>query len=93
MEAEAVKKRLAKMKSDLERQRRSELIVRFEEERKEVEAAHYEEMNEFNKYWDGKFMEYQSEAEKIESETLDKHHHEGTEFEEVVEQSIPLEKR
>jgi hypothetical protein len=29
MEAEAVKKRLAKMKSELERQRRGELVQRF----------------------------------------------------------------
>lgn len=30
MEADAAKKRLAKMKSELERQRRGELVVRFE---------------------------------------------------------------
>lgn len=61
------------MKAELEKQRRVELVGRFEEERREVEAAHYEEMSEFNKYWDAKFIEYQSEAEKIESETLEKH--------------------
>lgn len=38
-------------------------------------------------------MEYQSEAEKVEGETLDKHQQEGQEFEEVVEQSIPMGKR
>jgi hypothetical protein len=38
-------------------------------------------MSEFNKYWDGKFLEYQSEAEKVEGETLEKHQHEGAEFE------------
>jgi len=32
-----------------------------------VEAAHLEEMSDFNTYWDGKFMEYQTEAEKIEN--------------------------
>ena len=69
------------MKSDLQRQRRNEVIQRFEDERKEVESAHFEEMSEFNKYWDGKFLEYQSEAEKVEGETLEKHQHEGAEFE------------
>jgi hypothetical protein len=93
MEAEAAKKRLAKMKKDLEKQRREELVQRFDEERKEVEVAHIEEITEFNLYWDTKFMEYQQEAEKLEGETLSKHEHERAEFEEVVEQSIPVGKR
>lgn len=50
-------------------------------------------MNEFHKYWDDKFMEYQSEAEKLEAETLERHSQEGLEFTAVVEQSIPTEKR
>lgn len=58
---------MAKLKVELEKQRRGELMVRFEEEQREVEAAHHEEMNEFHKYWDDKFMEYQSEAEKLEA--------------------------
>lgn len=80
MEADAAKKRLAKMKNELERQRRGELVQRFEQERKEVEAAHQEEMEEFNQYWDGKFLEYQQEAERVEGETLDKHENERAEF-------------
>lgn len=93
MEADAVKKRLVKMKAELERQRRGELVQRFEEERREVEAAHCEEMSQFNKYWDSKFMEYQEEAERLQNETLEKHQREGEEFAEVVEQSIPMGKR
>ena len=50
------------------------MVERFEEERREVETAHLEEMGEFNKYWDEKFMEYQAEAERVESEALDRHH-------------------
>lgn len=50
-------------------------------------------MSEFNKYWDSKFLEYQEESEKLESETLERHQREGQEFEEVVEQSIPMGKR
>jgi hypothetical protein len=50
------------MKAELERQRRGELVQRFEEERREVEAAHLEEMTEFHKYWDSKLLEYQEES-------------------------------
>lgn len=50
-------------------------------------------MEEFNQYWDGKFLEYQQEAERVEGETLDKHENERAEFEAVVEQSIPMGKR
>lgn len=37
-------------------------------------------MEEFNQYWDGKFLEYQQEAERVEGETLDKHENERAEF-------------
>lgn len=58
-----------------------------------MEAAHLEEMVEFNKYWDEKFLEYQAEAERVESEAVQRHQQEGEEFAEVVEQSIPMGKR
>jgi len=67
MEADLAKKQLAKMKIELERQRKEELLQCFDKEQQEVEAAHQEEMSDFNNYWDGKFMEYQTEAEKIEN--------------------------
>lgn len=93
LEAEAVKKRLVKLKGEVERQRRGELVQRFEEERREVQAAHLEEMAEFNNYWDAKFHEYAEESERLEGEALQRHRLEGGEFGEVVEHSIPTSKR
>lgn len=49
------------------------MAERFESERKEVETAHLEEMTEFNNFWDGKFMQYQAEAEGIQNNMFEKH--------------------
>ena len=45
-------------------------------------------MNEFSKYWDEKMIEYESEAEKLEEETLNRHEAEIEEFEEEIEKSL-----
>ena len=42
MEAETAKRQLAKVKTELERQRKEELCMRFEEEKRQVEMAHIE---------------------------------------------------
>ena len=49
------------------------MVGRFEEEKRQVEMAHLEEITEFNKYWDGKLIEYQGEAERMEGEIIDRH--------------------
>ena len=73
MEAETAKKRLAKVKEELEKHRKEELLGRFEEEKRQVEMAHLEEISDFNKYWDNKMMDYQGEAERMENETIARH--------------------
>lgn len=93
MEADLAKKQLARMKVELERQRKDQLLLSFQKEQQEVEAAHQEEMADFDSYWDGKFIEYQTEAEKIENDTLERHSREEQEFAEVVQDSIPLTKK
>lgn len=42
--------------------------------------AHLEEISDFNKYWDGKMMEYQQEAEHMEGEAIERHEKELLEF-------------
>ena len=42
--------------------------------------AHVEEISDFNKYWDGKMMEYQQEAERMENESIERHEKELYEF-------------
>lgn len=32
--------------------------------------AHLEEISDFNKYWDSKMIDYQKEAERMESESI-----------------------
>jgi hypothetical protein len=49
------------------------MIQKHEEEKKEVEVAHVEEITEFNNYWDQKMTEYQQEAEKVEEDLMQKH--------------------
>ena len=73
MQAETAKRRLTKVKEELEKQRKEELLARFQQEKKQVEMAHVEEISDFNKYWDGKMMEYQQEAERMESESIERH--------------------
>lgn len=73
MEADLAKKRLAKMRVQLDKQRRDQIVGKQENEKSEVEMAHVEEITEFNKYWDEKMLEYQSEAEKLEEETVTRH--------------------
>ena len=55
---------LIEFKAELEMQRKEELYVRFDEEKREVEIAHIEEISSFNKFWDEKLMEHQNEAER-----------------------------
>ena len=50
--------------------------------------AHLEEINDFNKYWDNKMMDYQKQAERMENETLQRHQAEVMEFEEEIEKSL-----
>lgn len=40
MEAETAKRRLAKVKEELEKHRKEELLARFQEEKRQVEMAH-----------------------------------------------------
>jgi hypothetical protein len=56
LQAEAAKKRLTQVKEQLQAQRRADLLTRFEEEKRQVETAHLEEISEFNTYWDGKML-------------------------------------
>lgn len=88
LEADTAKKRLTKVKEELEKQRKEELLVRFEEEKRQVEMAHLEEISDFNKYWDGKMIEYQQEAERMESDSIERHEKELVEFEEEIERSL-----
>jgi hypothetical protein len=88
MEAELAKKKLVKMKDELERQRREEMFTKNDDEKREVEMAHIEEITEFNNYWDSKMLEYQNEAEKLENETIEKHESEMVEFAEEIEKSL-----
>jgi hypothetical protein len=88
MEAETAKRRLTKVKEELEKHRKDELLGRFEEEKRQVEMAHLEEISDFNKYWDSKMMDYQQEAERMESDTIQRHDGEMIEFEEEVERSL-----
>ncbi len=64
------------------------MIQKHEEEKKEVEVAHVEEITEFNNYWDQKMTEYQQEAEKVEEDLMQKHQAEAAEFEEEIEKSL-----
>lgn len=73
MEAETAKRRLAKVKEELERHRKEELLARFQEEKRQVQMAHLEEISDFNKYWDSKMIDYQKEAERMESESIERH--------------------
>lgn len=57
----------------MDKQRRDQIVGKQENEKSEVEMAHVEEITEFNKYWDEKMLEYQSEAEKLEEETVTRH--------------------
>ena len=38
-----------------------------------MEMAHVEEINDFNKYWDNKMLDYQKEAERMETDTIKRH--------------------
>ena len=93
MEAETAKRQLTKVKAELERQRKEELYLRFDEEKRQVEMAHIEEISSFNKFWDEKLMEYQNEAERMENETAERHQEEEVEFEEEVARSLAQSKR
>lgn len=46
--------------------------------------AHLEEIRQFNTYWDNKMMEYQNEAERMETDSIEKHQQELIQFEEQV---------
>lgn len=87
------KKRLGKMRGELEKQRRDEIQSKHQEEKKEVELAHLEEMTEFNAYWDNKMLEYQTEAEKLENEAVDRHQAELRQFEEEIEKSLSYKQK
>lgn len=52
MDADAAKKRLVRVRVELEKQRREGILGRHHSEKAEVEMAHLEEIEEFNKYWD-----------------------------------------
>lgn len=93
LQAEQAKQQLVKLRGELERQRRVEMVTRFEQEKTQVAAAHQEEMQQFQTYWEGKLAQYQTEADRIEEETLTRHQNEAEEFSAVVEQSIPLARK
>ena len=48
------KKKLSQCTEQLEQHRRQSILKKHEEEKKEVQGAHLEELNEFNRYWDEK---------------------------------------
>lgn len=50
--------------------------------------AHLEEITQFNKYWDEKMHQYQTEAERMEGESIDRHEKELTEFQQEIEASL-----
>jgi hypothetical protein len=52
MEADLAKKRLGKMREELEKQKREQICTNQQNEKCEVEMAHMEEIAEFNKHWD-----------------------------------------
>lgn len=62
MEAQTAKRRLVKVKEELEKHRKEELLGRFQEEKRQVQMAHVEEISDFNKYWDNKMIDYHTEA-------------------------------
>ncbi|CAK68353.1 unnamed protein product (macronuclear) [Paramecium tetraurelia] len=90
LEADQAKKRLAELKKELDQKNKYEVKDRHTNEKQEIEKAHLDEFNQFNEFWDQKMAEFDSEAQRVKEQVLQRHDEELRQFTEELENSIPV---
>ncbi|CAD8075668.1 unnamed protein product [Paramecium sonneborni] len=90
LEADQAKKRLGELKKELDTKNKVDVKDRHCSEKQEIEKAHLEEFNQFNQFWDQKMSEFDSEAQKVKEQTLQRQEDELRQFSEELENSLPV---
>lgn len=73
VEAEMAKNRIEELKAQETQKKREGLMLKHQNERLEIEEAHLQEYDNFNKAWDKKMQEFQEHSMELVRQLEDKH--------------------